>query len=270
MTTLSGDGPAGGHGRGPHARPRGVPRGHARLALPPAHAGTARAPRGRRRSHRLHPRGRRALRRALREPRRTAQPQRGPQHRCARGTCAADRVRRRRHPGAGGLARGGARRRRATPQGGGARRPHPGALRGPRAACLRARGPADHDARPGRARPRGRDGLGCQLRRAALGDRAHRRVRRVDPRAARRRGGVARAAARGGRHDRVHRGRRTRPPAHGGGRPPRPAGARRLRARPRRPGKRHPPRTAPRASAASCACSRAAAGTRSAAPARRA
>ena len=136
-------------------------------------------------------------------PRGAALAERGAEHGPPRGARRPDRVRGRRRAGAarlGGRAGGG---RGAPPRGRGVRRPDPGALRGPRAARLRARGPADHDARP-RRRGRGRrDGVGRELRGAAIGGGADRRVRREPRPRARRRGGVAAATARGRRADRL-------------------------------------------------------------------
>ena len=98
----------------------------------------------------------------------------------------------------------------------------------------------------------GRDGLGRELRGAALGGGADRRVRREPRSRARGRGGLAAAPAR--------RGRAHRLPGRGGARPPAQrrrlraaqAGARRLSPRPRRALERPPPRagTAPRPRAA--------------------
>src|SRR5918995_1446805 len=102
--------------RGPNARPRGIPGGHARLAEPPAHGPGVRASRRGRRS-----RGR------------------------DRG---ADRVRGRRRARPAGVGRRAGGGGSTAPGRGGIRRTDPAALRGARAAGVRARGPADHRARP--------------------------------------------------------------------------------------------------------------------------
>ena len=168
-----------------------------------------------------------------------------------------------------GLARRAGGRRSPPSGGGGVRRADPGALRGPRAARLRPRGPADHDARPRAGGRGGGDGVGRELRRAALGRRADRRVRRDARPRPRRRGGLAPAAARSGRPDRVPGRRRasttaaapaTPDSARSPGRPTT-AGAERVRAT--------CAAATPPASRASCACWPAAAGTPCAGPAPR-
>ena len=242
-TTLSGDGPAGGHGGGPHARPRGVPRGDARLALPPAHAGPARAPRRRRRGHRRHPPGGRALRRALREPRRAAQPERRAQHRPARGASAADRVRRRRHPGARRLARGPARGRGAIPA-----TPTCSAARSARASRAGRRAPAGARNRRSRRSTSGRrtarpSGSGAPTSRCAA--RRSSGSASSTSRSSRPHGDeeewLERLLAAGGRIQYIAAAG-PRPPAHRGGRPARAARPGRLCARARRPRERHAPR----------------------------
>ena len=170
---------------------------------------------------------------------------------------------------AAGLARRAGGGRAATPRRRGLRRADPAALRGPRAAQLRPRGPADHGARPGSGGPGGRDGVGRELRRQALGGGPHRRVRRVIRPRSRRRGGLADAAARRGRADRLSGRRGTRPPPRGGRFRPRLARARRVPPRPRAHGRATVVTERRPAWRASCATWRARAGTPCGARARR-
>src|SRR5919107_156239 len=139
----------------------------------------------------------------------------------------------------GGRVRG---RHGAPSRGRGVRGPDPPALRGTRAACVRAGGPADHDARPRAARRPGRDGLGRELRGAPGGHRANRRVRRVARPRSRRRGGLAPPAARGRRLGRVPGGGRPGAPPRAGRLQPGAADPGGLPPRPRSALDRRPPR----------------------------
>ena len=99
----------------------------------------------------------------------------------------------------------------ATRRRAGGRRTDPRPLRRPGAARVRARGPADHDARPRRRGRRGALRLEREHGLPARGVRARRRVPRGHP-AGRRRGGLAAHAQGEGRQGRLHRRRLARAP----------------------------------------------------------
>ena len=179
----------------------------------------------------------RALRRALRAPPAPARAERRPQHRRASARTASSWCS---STTTSAPARAGSRRcstRRAEhPEVDVFTGPITARLEGSRAAQLRARGAADHDARPrraGRRRPRYAWGANMAIRRSAL-----ERVGPfdVDARARRRRAGVAgppaRAATPGARVLYVAGARRRAPP-RGRRRAPARARSHRLRARPR-------------------------------------